>query len=96
MIARSILIEGKVQGVYYREWAVQTAQELDVAGWVRNLADGRVEAYAVGEAGSVERFIERLREGSPASEVAQVVTVEAPVEELHVFMRRQSERQAVR
>jgi acylphosphatase len=48
----------------------------------------------VGEVGSVERFIERLREGAPASEVAQVVTVEAPVEELHGFMRRQSERQA--
>lgn len=37
MIARSIQIEGKVQGVYFREWAVKVAQELDIAGWIRNL-----------------------------------------------------------
>lgn len=90
MIARSILIEGKVQGVYFREWAVRTAQELDVMGWVRNLQDGRVEVYAVGETASVERFIKRLHDGSPASDVERVAAQEAPVEKLHSFMRRQS------
>lgn len=90
MIARSILIEGKVQGVYFREWAVRAAQELDVAGWIRNRRDGRVEAYAVGSPGSVERFVKRMHEGSPASEVERVLAEEAPVEELHSFLRRQS------
>lgn len=96
MIARSILIEGKVQGVYFREWAVKTAQELDVVGWIRNLHDGRVEVYAAGETSSVDRFIKRLHDGSPASEVEQVLAHEAEVEKLYSFMRRQSARSANR
>lgn len=90
MIARRILIEGKVQGVYYREWAVRTAQELDVAGWVRNLRDGRVEVYAVGKETPVARFVERLHDGSPASEVEGLHVEEAEAQPFHGFMRRQS------
>jgi len=48
MIARSIFIEGHVQGVFFREWTVQRARELGLSGWVRNLRDGRVEIYAAG------------------------------------------------
>jgi acylphosphatase len=90
-IARSIQIEGEVQGVYFREWAVKVAQELDIAGWIRNLQDGRVDVYAVGDEIAVERFIRRLREGSPASDVDKVTTEPAEVTKLHTFLRRQSE-----
>lgn len=90
MVARRIIIEGKVQGVYFREWAVKIAHELDVAGWIRNLDDGRVEAYAVGDAASIGRFVARLREGSPASDVSRVAWEDAPIEKHNSFMRRQT------
>lgn len=90
MIARQVLVTGKVQGVYFREWAVKTAQELEVDGWVRNRRDGYVEVYAVGAGAAVERFIERLRDGSPASEVDQVIAEQAPVEKMRSFVRRQT------
>lgn len=90
MIARRVLITGKVQGVYFREWTVKTATELEVAGWVRNRRDGDVEAYVVGAATAVERFVERMRDGSPASEVERVMAEQAPVERFRSFVRRQS------
>jgi acylphosphatase len=90
MIARSIFIEGHVQGVFFREWTVQRARELSVCGWVRNLRDGRVEIYAVGEEQMVRRFIDRVREGSPASRVDQVSVEDATVEPLEGFARGQT------
>lgn len=91
MIARSIQMESKVQSVYFREWAVKIAQELDVAGWIRNLQDGRVDVYAVGDETAIERFTRRLHEGSPASDVDKVTTQPAELLTLHTFLRRQSE-----
>jgi acylphosphatase len=90
MIARSIFIEGHVQGVFFREWTVQRAREHSVCGWVRNLRDGRVEIYAVGEEQMVKRFIDRVREGSPASRVDRVSVEDARIEPLEGFARRQT------
>jgi acylphosphatase len=90
MIARSIFIEGLVQGVFFREWTVQRARELGLSGWVRNLRDGRVEAYAAGEEEMVTRFIARLHEGSPASRVDRVSVSDAEVEIVIGFTRRQT------
>lgn len=48
MIRRSVLVSGRVQGVYFRDTCRRVAVEHGVAGWVRNLADGRVEAVFEG------------------------------------------------
>ena len=72
MRARKFWITGQVQGVGYRYFAVRVARELGLNGWVRNLSDGRVEAYAAGPAQRLEDFEARLRKGPPAGEVRGV------------------------
>ena len=72
MRARRFWISGQVQGVGYRYFAIRVARELGLKGWVRNLSDGRVEAYAAGPAHHLEDFEGRLRQGPPAGEVRGV------------------------
>lgn len=90
MIARTILIEGHVQGVFFREWTLARAREAGISGWVRNRHDGRVEIYAAGNQAELDRFIARLREGSPASRVDAVRVETAKVTKIDGFVRRQS------
>ena len=66
-------IQGRVQGVGFRYFAQDVAQELGLAGWVRNLPDGSVEAYAEGPKEALEAFIKRLRHGGPP--MAKVQTI---------------------
>ena len=87
-IARMIRVEGKVQGVFYRDWATAAAQAIGVAGWIRNRRDGSVEAYVMGEAELVDRFTDRLREGSPASRVDRIDVSEAETHAVDSFTRR--------
>lgn len=87
MIARRIRVSGKVQGVWFRDWTIQTARALGLQGWVRNRLDDSVEVYAVGDAPAVERLIQRLHEGSPASRVDRVEVREAAVEATAGFVR---------
>ena len=61
--AQRLLISGRVQGVGYRAWAVRQATLLGLAGFVRNLGDGRVEAVVQGPEEPVRRFIEACRHG---------------------------------
>ncbi|WP_404710745.1 acylphosphatase [Sphingomonas sp. MMS24-J13] len=56
-IARRIRIEGRVQGVFFRDWTIATASRLSLTGWVRNCRDGSVEAFAIGEGTAVEQLI---------------------------------------
>ena len=65
-------VTGRVQGVYYRANTRETALSHDVDGWVRNLADGRVEAVFEGPRESVESVVEWCHEGSPAARVEDV------------------------
>lgn len=88
MIARMIRISGKVQGVWFRDWTVQTARALSISGWVRNRRDGSVEVLAMGEAFAVERLIQRLHEGSPPSRVERVEVKAAKAEAVEGFARR--------
>ncbi len=59
-----IYVSGKVQGVFFRARIMERAVRLDVAGWVRNLPDEKVEAVFEGEEQSVEALLEFCRQGS--------------------------------
>jgi acylphosphatase len=67
-----VFVSGRVQGVYYRANTRDTAAELGVDGWVRNLPDGRVEAVFEGPEDAVEEMVEWCHTGSPAAEVEDV------------------------
>lgn len=68
-----------MQGVYYRGTALNRAREMGLAGYARNLPDGRVEVLVQGEDAAVEAFIRWLWVGSSASKVTDVEVREAPV-----------------
>lgn len=74
-VARRLRITGRVQGVGFRAWAIETAAMLDLDGWVRNRLDGSVEALVVGEALAVDDFIRRAQSG-PAGAAVERVDVE--------------------
>jgi acylphosphatase len=69
MLAVKLEIDGLVQGVGFRWWTRERARRFGLAGWVRNRSDGTVEVAVSGDADSVERFIEQLREGPSGSRV---------------------------
>src|SRR5437868_15096612 len=73
-IARRYLISGVVQGVGFRYFAQDEAERLRLSGYVRNLRDGRVEAYAIGSAETLARLrtiIERGPRGAMVQHVAE-------------------------
>ncbi|MDO8972479.1 MAG: acylphosphatase [Reyranella sp.] len=67
-----LAITGRVQGVGYRDWAMATAQRLGLSGWVRNRADGSVEALIGGDDDAVGRMIEACRRGPTLARVDAV------------------------
>lgn len=71
-----LLISGKVQGVWFRESMRQEAQKQGATGWVRNLADGRVEATVCGDAASIAKMLDWARHGPPQARVNTVEITE--------------------
>ena len=65
-------ITGKVQGVGFRYFVLQQAQELGIKGWVSNKSNGDVEALAQGEKADLEQFIAKVKEGPSFSRVEDV------------------------
>ena len=82
-IAAHLRISGRVQGVGYRFFVQEIAQNLGLAGWVRNLPDGNVEAYAEGPRPTIETFIKQLENGPPLSRVEQISADWQPAEGRH-------------
>lgn len=70
--SKHLLIFGRVQGVYYRAWSAQTAEELGLTGWVRNRRDGSVEASVIGPCNMVDRFIEACHDGPDKANVERI------------------------
>lgn len=66
------VVSGRVQGVAFRQFTVDEAQALGVRGWVRNLADGRVEGEAEGARAAVEALLRAVRRGPPAAQVSDL------------------------
>jgi acylphosphatase len=64
MKATRVLYEGYVQGVGFRWTTKRIAQGYEVSGWVRNLADGRVELQVSGEEEEVDAFLRAIREST--------------------------------
>jgi acylphosphatase len=69
VIRRKLVVQGHVQGVFFRETTRRRALAAGVAGWARNLPDGTVEAVFEGEADAVERLIAFCREGPRGARV---------------------------
>ncbi len=67
-----VFVSGRVQGVFFRFETRRLARRLNVAGWVRNRRDGRVEAVFEGERENVERMIEFCRRGPSAARVTDI------------------------
>jgi acylphosphatase len=67
-----VLIEGRVQGVFFRAATRDEARARGLAGWVRNLAEGRVEAVFEGDKAVVENMLAWCRKGPPYAYVDQI------------------------
>ncbi len=69
------MISGRVQGVGFRYWVKKTAWELGIAGWVKNLSDGRVEAVFEGNEVLIKKIINECWQGPPLSKVNEVKVI---------------------
>ena len=67
-----VTVEGRVQGVFFRACTKAEAARLGLAGWVRNRADGSVEAEIEGEAAAVKKMVQWFHQGSPGAAVTAV------------------------
>jgi acylphosphatase len=72
MRARLLRIEGRVQGVGYRDWMRREADRLGLQGWVRNRPDGTVQALVAGEEGAVQMLLTACRRGPVMARVDRI------------------------
>jgi len=83
--AKLYLVEGRVQGVGFRFFAERSASELGVQGYVRNLADGRVEVYAIGEEEVLSQLRAQLETGPRAGRVERIEERDVPLKPYNNF-----------
>ena len=81
MIARTVRIAGRVQGVGFRWAAVQAAERHGVVGWVRNSADGSVEVLVQGPPDDVEAMVSWLSRGPRSARVDTVEVGDGAIDE---------------
>jgi acylphosphatase len=80
-VAVRVVIRGRVQGVWFRAWTEEQAVARGLAGWVRNRADGTVEALFAGPPSQVEDVIRVCHDGPPLARVDAVQRFPATVPE---------------
>jgi len=83
--AKRYFVRGRVQGVGFRYFVERAAADLNLAGYARNLDDGRVEVYAVGSAAKLAELSQRLWKGPRFADVRGVEELEAAVERYSSF-----------
>ncbi|HEX7877073.1 MAG TPA: acylphosphatase [Sphingobium sp.] len=88
LAARHLMILGRVQGVFYRNWTMNAASGLGLAGWVRNRMDGSVEAWVEGAPETIEQFITLAYQGPPAANVARIEARDVEPEGFSSFQKR--------
>ena len=88
-----VRVSGRVQGVWFRAWTVDRATALGLDGWVRNCADGTVEALFSGSAEAVDRMLDLCWQGPPASRVEDIAVEPATAPERPGFGHFQSRQQ---
>ncbi|WPC03925.1 acylphosphatase [Pseudomonas sp. MBLB4123] len=81
-------VRGRVQGVYFRQSTLEQAERLGLAGWVRNLDDGRVEVLAEGDEAAVRTLAAWLEHGPSAAQVTAVELQEQPLQGIAGFVLR--------
>jgi acylphosphatase len=75
-----VIVEGRVQGVFFRAYTQEEAVRLGLVGWVKNMPNGSVEAIIEGEKAAVGKMLQWFHQGSPNSNVKKVnVTDESPI-----------------
>jgi acylphosphatase len=82
---KRVVVSGRVQGVFFRDTMRRRAESAGVAGWVRNTADGAVEAVFEGEPAAVEELVGFCRRGPSRAEVTSVEVEEEQPEGLTGF-----------
>ncbi len=68
-----VIVEGMVQGVFFRDYTRREARNLNLVGWVRNLRDGTVEVVFSGADRDMAAMLEWLKKGSPRSRVDNLI-----------------------
>ncbi len=85
LVRRRVRVDGRVQGVFFRDSARERARAHGVAGWIANRADGSVEAVLEGAPEAVQRVMRFLETGPPRASVEHVEITEEPPEGLTGF-----------
>jgi acylphosphatase len=75
--ARRVVVHGRVQGVFFRDSCQREAVHAGVTGWVRNAADGSVQAHFEGPAEGVQAMIDWVHRGPRHADVSRVEVTEA-------------------
>jgi acylphosphatase len=84
-VAKRVVVHGSVQGVFFRDTTRRKAESRGVSGWVRNCADGSVEALFEGDPEAVEAMVAFVREGPRGAEVEHVDVSDSSPEGLDGF-----------
>ncbi|WP_300352463.1 acylphosphatase [uncultured Alcanivorax sp.] len=84
-ITKHVLVSGRVQGVGYRAWTQHQASLRNLAGWVRNCDDGRVEAILHGPPDAVSAMLDAMRQGPAMARVDEIITRDSEAPQTRSF-----------
>ncbi len=80
-----LVVQGRVQGVWFRAGTQEQALRLGVSGWAKNCSDGTVEIHAEGDKETLQQFVSWCRKGPPAAQVSNLEVQWVSPQKLHTF-----------